>query len=62
MDRIVRLTHQGRVYTFRVDPDPPLAFWRVEAAGRAIPSPVRVLGDEEPGFFRTLAEWADRQP
>jgi hypothetical protein len=38
---VVRLTHNGRLFTFRVDPDPPLAFWRVESEGRTYTSPLR---------------------
>src|SRR5262249_4877094 len=38
-----------------VEPDPPLAFWRVEARGRPpYHAPLRALGDERPEFFRAL--------
>ena len=61
MQRVVRFTHD-RVYTFRIDPDPPLAFWRVESEGRVYKSPLRVIGDETPAFFRSLASAADKAP
>jgi hypothetical protein len=56
MDRVVRLTYLERVYTFRVDPEPPLAFWRVEVQGMpSYRSPIRVTGHETPAFFRGMA-------
>jgi hypothetical protein len=61
VDRIVQLSHAARLHTFRIDPDPPLAFWRVESEGRVYRSPLRVLGDEQPAFFRELAQVADRE-
>jgi hypothetical protein len=33
-ERIVQLDYIGRRFTFRVDRDPPLSFWRVESEGR----------------------------
>jgi hypothetical protein len=60
MKHIVRLIESGRVYTFRVDRDPPLSFWRVEMDGREpFLSPLRVTGNEQPAFFRALARTAD---
>jgi len=57
-ERIVLLTHQGRTFVFRVDYEPPGAFWNVESEGRAYRSPLLVSGKEEPGFFRSLAHVA----
>lgn len=58
IERVVRLRHAGRVFTFRVDHDPPLAFWRIEADGRRYLTPMRVSGDETEAFFRALADTA----
>jgi hypothetical protein len=56
--RIVQLDHDGQRFTFRVESDPPFGeFWTVELPGRApIPFPLRVMGNEGPGFFRALAK------
>lgn len=58
METVVQLEHEGRRYTFRVDHDPPLAFWRVECEGRVYLTPMRVMGGEEPEFFRGIVEAA----
>jgi hypothetical protein len=59
---VVRLTHKGRHFTFWHTSDGPLAFWRVESsAGAMYVSPVRVVGDEHPEFFRRLADMAVRE-
>ena len=63
MERIVQLIEAECVYTFRVDHDLPLSFWRVEIPGR-MPylAPLHVTGDEQPGFFRALARVAESEP
>lgn len=61
MKRVVHLDHHGQRFTFRVDHDPPLAFWTVESAGRIYRSPLSVSGDELPDFFRALADAAARE-
>lgn len=58
LERVVRLHHAGRVFTFRVDDDPPLAFWRIESDGRRYLTPLRVTGEETEAFFRALADTA----
>jgi hypothetical protein len=59
---VVQLTHKGRQFTFWHTGDGPLAFWRVESSAGAIyVSPVRVVGDEQPDFFRALADTAVRE-
>lgn len=58
LERVVQLHHAGRIFTFRVDHDPPLAFWRIESDGRSYISPLRVTGDETEAFFRSLADTA----
>jgi hypothetical protein len=55
LERVVELIHRdGRRFTFRVDHQPPLAFWRIECDGRSYVSPMRAKGDETPDFFRSL--------
>lgn len=54
LERVVQVDVDGRRFTFRVDHDPPLAFWRIEVDGIVRPLPLRVTGDETPDFFRTL--------
>lgn len=56
MEYLVCVVEDGRtVATFRVDPCPPLAFWRVEIPGRSpYASPMRVTGEERPSFFYRL--------
>jgi hypothetical protein len=62
MKRVVELVHDGRIYFFHVDDDPPLAFWRVETEGRKPwRSPMRVMGNESPEFFHGLARRWDEQ-
>jgi hypothetical protein len=61
LERVVQLTHNGQRFNFRVDHDPPLAFWTVESAGRLYRSPLRVMGNEQPALFRGLAEGATRE-
>ena len=58
LERGVRLTHNGLEFTFRVDPEGPNGFWRVESAGRIYRSPLEVSGREEAGFFRALGDAA----
>jgi hypothetical protein len=59
MQRIVHIEHGRQTVTCRAEPDPPLAFWIVEAPGQVpFRSDLRVQGNEEPDFFRRLAEMA----
>lgn len=60
LEPVVQPTHKGQQFTFRVDPMPPLAFWRVESEGRIYRSSMRVVGDEQPAFFGELADAALR--
>ena len=59
--RAVQLDLDGRQFTFRVDDDPPLSFWRIESEGKVFRSPMTVSGNEEPEFFRALARTAIEQ-
>jgi hypothetical protein len=61
LEPVVVLDHKGRRFTFRIDRDPPLAFWRVESEGRIYRAPARVLGDEQRGFFAAVADVALRE-
>jgi hypothetical protein len=54
IERVVRVIHDGRTFTFREDHDPPLVFWGVEVGGHTHPLPLRVMGDEGPEFSRAL--------
>jgi hypothetical protein len=58
LERVVQLTHRGRRFTFRVERDPPLAFWSLECEKGINSSPLRILGDGEPSFFVALADLA----
>jgi hypothetical protein len=55
LEPVVQLDHEGRRFTFRVDHDPPLSFWRVDVDEMVYPSFLRVSGVESPAFFRNLA-------
>jgi hypothetical protein len=61
LERVVELTHEGRKFTFRVDRDSSLVFWRVESEGRIYRSPMLVQSDETPALFRSLADVASRE-
>jgi hypothetical protein len=61
LEQIVQLEHEGRRFTFRIDRDSPLSFWRIECDGRVYPAPLRVRGDEPPEFFRKLVRTAIEQ-
>lgn len=73
LERVVQITHAGRVCTFRVQRGASFArlkdggralhpfFWRIEVDGRTYRSPIRVTGDETPDFFRGMAEGAARE-
>jgi hypothetical protein len=61
VERVVHLAHKGQRFTFRIDPRPPLKFWRVESAGRIYVSPLSVTGHELPPFFQGLADVALRE-
>jgi hypothetical protein len=62
MERIVQIVDDGRLYTFRIDHDPPLAFWRIEVAGRPpYKSPIRASGDEPTEFFVKMAKLAESE-
>jgi hypothetical protein len=65
-ERLVVLIHAGRRFTFRVghergapsDCPPRLSVWLVETEGHVYPSRLHVTGDEQPEFFRGLADAA----
>lgn len=61
LERVVRLTHAGRVFAFTVEDEGALAFWNVAIDGRTHALPLRATGDEQPEFFRAAAELALRQ-
>lgn len=56
--RVVQLVHCDRTFTFTIDEEPPLKFWRVTVDGADFRIPLRATGDEEPGFFRSAANFA----
>ena len=58
LERVVQLTYRGMDFTFRIDHDPPVSFWRVEWSGCVYRSPLHVGGNEEVGFFHALADAA----
>jgi hypothetical protein len=60
MHRVVQLAQNGRLYTFTVEREGRFEFWRVETpASPPFRSPSMVHGNEQPGFFRMLAEYSD---
>ena len=61
LEPVVQLTHKGQLFTFRADRDSPPSFWRVESEGRIYGSPAEVSGNEQPEFFRMLADTALRE-
>lgn len=60
LERVVQLTHADRVYTFRVEANPPYEFWTVDTNDREPwRTPLRAIGGETREFFVALAERYD---
>jgi len=54
--RIVILDHKGKRFVVRHEADNGVLFWTVEYSGGVYRPPLTVSGNEQPGFFRAVAD------